>query len=122
MLGKIRRHHCKERLKISTIAKFESNLLKFNGDRAPELRNFSDVLSGWSLIGWGVSLRAQFSQPLRSYIFRLGLATLRFSNTYLSINTRSRQYPSAMNIRETVSCTWCRFYGNKRRKVMYRSA
>ena len=61
MLGKIRRHHCKERLKISTIAKFESNLLKANGDRAPELRNFSDVLSGWSLmVGgqvWGHNFR-----------------------------------------------------------------
>ena len=34
-LGKIRRHHWKERLKISTIAKFESNLLKANGDIAP---------------------------------------------------------------------------------------
>ena len=62
MLGKIRRHHCKERFKISTMAKFGSNLLKANGDRAPELRNFSDVLSGWSLmVGgqvWGGSFRS----------------------------------------------------------------
>ena len=34
--GKIRRHHWKERLKIIKIAKFESNLLKANGDRAPQ--------------------------------------------------------------------------------------
>ena len=29
-LGKIRRHHWKERLKINKIAKFESDLLKMN--------------------------------------------------------------------------------------------
>ena len=90
MLGKIRQHHCKERLKISTIAKFESNLLKFNGDRAPELRNFSDVLSGWSLIGWGASLGAQFSQPLRSFIFRLGLATLIYPSIPGAVNTQAQ--------------------------------
>ena len=61
MLGKIRRHHCKERFKISTMAKFGSNLLKANGDRAPELRNFSDVLSGWSQM-LGGKFGAQFSQ------------------------------------------------------------
>ena len=55
MLGKIRRHHCKEHLKISAIAKFEINLLKANGDRAPELRNFSDVLSGRSLMVEGLN-------------------------------------------------------------------
>ena len=31
-LGKIRRHHWKERLKISKSAKFESDLLKTNED------------------------------------------------------------------------------------------
>ena len=35
-LGKIRRFHRKERLKISKIAKFESDLLKTNKDIAPE--------------------------------------------------------------------------------------
>ena len=35
-LGKIRRYHRKERLKISKIAKFESDLLKTNKDIAPE--------------------------------------------------------------------------------------
>ena len=33
-LGKIRRHHWKERLKINKIAKFESDLLKTNEDIA----------------------------------------------------------------------------------------
>ena len=35
-LGKIRRYHRKERLKISKIVKFESDLLKTNKDIAPE--------------------------------------------------------------------------------------
>ena len=34
-LGKIRRHHWKERLKTNKIAKFESDLLKTNEDIAP---------------------------------------------------------------------------------------
>ena len=36
--GKIRRHHWKERLKISIIAKFESDLLKTNEATAPQSR------------------------------------------------------------------------------------
>ena len=35
-LGEIRRYHRKELLKISKIAKFESDLLKTNKDIAPE--------------------------------------------------------------------------------------
>ena len=34
-LGKIRRHHWKERLKINKVDKFESDLLKSNEDMAP---------------------------------------------------------------------------------------
>ena len=37
-LGETRRHHWKERLKISNIAKFESDLFKTNEDIAPESR------------------------------------------------------------------------------------
>ena len=37
-LRKIRRHHWKERLKISKIAKFQSDLLKTNEDIAPQSR------------------------------------------------------------------------------------
>ena len=37
-LGKIRRHHWKERLKIDKIAKFGSKLLNTNEDIAPESR------------------------------------------------------------------------------------
>ena len=42
--GKIRRHHRKERLKISKIAKFESDLLKTYKDAASQnSRNCTDV-------------------------------------------------------------------------------
>lgn len=37
-LGKIRRHHWKERLYISTIVKFESDSIKTNEDVAPQSR------------------------------------------------------------------------------------
>ena len=37
-LGKIRRHHWKERIKISKIAKFQSDLLKTNEVIAPQSR------------------------------------------------------------------------------------
>ena len=44
MFGKICRHHRKERLKISKIAKFESDLLKAYKDTAPQnSRNCTDV-------------------------------------------------------------------------------
>ena len=36
--SKIRQHHWKECLKISKIAKFESDLLKTNDDTAPQSR------------------------------------------------------------------------------------
>ena len=39
-LGKIRRHHWKERLKISIIAKFESDLLKTNEDTLLKVAKF----------------------------------------------------------------------------------
>ena len=37
-LGKTHRHHRKERIEISKIAKFESDLLKTNEDTAPQSR------------------------------------------------------------------------------------
>ena len=39
-LGKIRRHHWKERLTISIIAKFESDLLKTNEDTLLKVAKF----------------------------------------------------------------------------------
>ena len=44
MFGKICRHHRKERLEITKIAKFERDLLKAKKDTAPQnSRNFTDV-------------------------------------------------------------------------------
>ena len=44
MFGKICRHHRKERLEITKIGKFESDLLKAKKDTAPQnSRNFTDV-------------------------------------------------------------------------------
>ena len=44
-LKKIRQHSWKERLKISIVAKFESDLVKTNQDMAPQSR---------TLVWWGV--------------------------------------------------------------------
>jgi len=44
--GKIRRHHWKERLEISKIVKFESDLLKTNEDSANEVAKFYRRLYG----------------------------------------------------------------------------
>ena len=46
-LAKIRQHGGKERLKISKVARFESDLLKNNEDKAPQSRVIlRDVLYG----------------------------------------------------------------------------
>ena len=42
--GKIRRRHWKKRLKISKIAKFQSDLLKSNEDTAPQSRDIFEAL------------------------------------------------------------------------------
>ena len=44
--GKIRRHHSKERLKISKIPKFEHDLLKTNEDTPPQSRKMLQTLYG----------------------------------------------------------------------------
>ena len=47
-LGKIRRHHWKKRLKISKIAKFESDLFKTNEDTtAPQSREILQPFVWW---------------------------------------------------------------------------
>ena len=61
-LGKIRRRHWKERLKITKIAKFESNLLKANVDRAPRSCEIFQTFCRDGHWCWGASLGAQFSQ------------------------------------------------------------
>ena len=45
--GKIRRHHSKERLKISKIAKFGSDLLKTNEYTAPQSREILQTFVCW---------------------------------------------------------------------------
>ena len=45
-LGKTRRHHWKQRLKISKTAKFESDLLKSNDDIAPQKREILTCFYG----------------------------------------------------------------------------
>ena len=45
-LGTNRRHHWKKLLKISKIAKFESDLLKINEDIAPQFAKFYRRLYG----------------------------------------------------------------------------
>ena len=42
--GKIRWQHSKERLQMSKIAKFQSDLLKFNEDTAPQSRDIFEAL------------------------------------------------------------------------------
>ena len=46
-LGEIRRHQWKERLKISKIAKFESELLKTNKDIASQSREILQTFVWW---------------------------------------------------------------------------
>ena len=83
-MGKIRRRHCKGRLKIITTAKFESNLLKAYGDRAPRsCENFQTFCRDghWC---WGASLGAQFSQiylgSRKTYTNYVSLTALIFGN------------------------------------------
>ena len=84
MLGKIRRHHCKERLKIITIAKFESNLLKAYGDRAPRSCEIFQTFCRDGHWCWGASLGAQFSQiylgSRKTYTNYVSLTALIFGN------------------------------------------
>ena len=74
-LGKIRRRHLKERLTIITIAKFESNLLKAYGDRAPRSCEIFQTFCRDGHWCWGASLGAQFSQ-----IYLGSLTALIFGN------------------------------------------
>ena len=46
-LGKTRRHHWKQRLKINKIAKFESDLSKTNEDIAPQKREILNMFLCW---------------------------------------------------------------------------
>ena len=46
-LRKIRRHHWKERVKISKIAKFESDLLKTKEDTVPKRRENLQTFVRW---------------------------------------------------------------------------
>ena len=46
-LGKIRPHHSKERLKISKISKFLSDLLKAYKDTAPQIREILQTFVWW---------------------------------------------------------------------------
>ena len=46
-LRKIRRHHWKERVKISKIAKFESDLLKTKEDTVPKRRENLQTFARW---------------------------------------------------------------------------
>ena len=52
--GKIRQHHWKECLKISKIAKFESDLLKTNEDIASQTRTILQTFVWWG--GGGTNL------------------------------------------------------------------
>ena len=73
-LRNIRRHHWKERLKITKIAKFESDLLKTNQDIAPQGREILQTFVCWGG-GGGTSLcpppykRLKIITTLHSYIF-----------------------------------------------------
>ena len=51
-VAKIRQHSWKERLKISIVAKFESDFVKTNQDMAPQSRRILQTLVWW---GWGAS-------------------------------------------------------------------
>ena len=53
-LGIIRQHHWKERLKISKIAKFKSDLLKTNEDKAPQFQS-REILQTRS-VWWGAQI------------------------------------------------------------------
>ena len=89
---KIRRRHLKERLKIITIAKFESNLLKANGDRAPRSCEIFQTFCRDGHWCWGkrfggtifASLGAQFSQiylgSRKTYTKYVSLTALIFGN------------------------------------------
>ena len=48
-LGKIRGHHWKERLKISKIDKFESDLLTTNKDKASQSSEILQTFVWWGL-------------------------------------------------------------------------
>ena len=46
-LGKIRRHHWKERLKVGKNAKFESDMLKTNEEMTPQSREILQTFEWW---------------------------------------------------------------------------
>ena len=67
--GKTRRHHWKERLTISKIAKFESDLLKANVDTAPQSHEILQTFAWWVAQTCLPSYkRLQIFAILRSYI------------------------------------------------------
>ena len=56
-LVKIRRHHWKERLRISKIAKFENDFLKTNESIAPQCREILKTFLWWGRgVGRGKNL------------------------------------------------------------------
>ena len=99
-LGEIRRHQWKERLKISKIAKFESELLKTNKDIASQSR---EILQ--TFVWWGEQTCLPSPPPpsykrlqtLLNYIFaRVRRFTFRFSNFTnfkALIPVQSRDFP-----------------------------
>ena len=81
-LGTNRRHHWKKLLKISKIAKFESDLLKINEDIAPRSREILQTLVWWRTQTCPPPYqRLQIFATLRTYIFaRLRRITFKFGN------------------------------------------
>ena len=68
-LRNIRRHHWKERLKISKIAKFGSNLLKTNEDIAPQKCEISQTAMVGAQTCPPPYQRLKIITTLHSYIF-----------------------------------------------------
>ena len=62
-VGKIRRHHWKELLKISKIAKFECDLLKTNEDSAPQSREILQMF-----VWWGGGLATNLPPAIQTFV------------------------------------------------------
>ena len=94
-LRNIRRHDCKERLKIGEIAKFESNLLKTNEDIAPQR---CEILQTFVWCGGGAPCeRLKITTTLQTYIFtRLRRITFKpgnFANFKALFQMMSTDFP-----------------------------